>query len=68
MITLATYGLGMLIGFTVAGSITDIYLNDGLHDWLSIWIFPAIFAGIVAVVFLVAFKKQHEEIDLTEGM
>jgi nucleoside transporter len=68
MITLATYGLGMLIGFTVAGYITDVYTSDGLHDWMNIWVFPAIFAGIVAVIFLVAFKKQSEVIDVTDGV
>lgn len=34
MITLATYGVGMLIGFEVAGMITDNYkLADGQVDW-----------------------------------
>jgi len=63
MITLATYGLGMLIGFTVAGYITDVYADNGLHDWLKIWVFPAIFAGIVAVIFLLAFNKENGIID-----
>ena len=67
MITLATYGLGMLIGFTVAGYITDVYTADGLHDWLKIWVFPAIFAGIVAVIFLLAFKKENQIIDEAGG-
>jgi nucleoside transporter len=65
MITLATYGLGMLIGFTVAGYITDAYAGDGVHDWLKIWVFPAIFAGTVAVIFLFAFKKEHQVIEQT---
>ncbi|RZL05192.1 MAG: MFS transporter [Pedobacter sp.] len=34
LITLATYGVGMLIGFEVAGMITDTYkLADGQTDW-----------------------------------
>ncbi len=50
LITLATYGIGMLIGFEVAGMITDTYkLSDGAFDWKMIWIIPA---GIAAVVFL----------------
>jgi nucleoside transporter len=65
MITLATYGLGMLIGFTVAGYITDVFADDGLHDWLKIWVFPALFASIVAVIFLLAFKKEDLVIDET---
>jgi len=60
MITLATYGLGMLIGFTVAGYVTDLYTDDGLHDWFNIWVFPAIFASIVALIFLLAFKKENQ--------
>jgi nucleoside transporter len=50
LITLATYGIGMLIGFEVAGMITDTYkLSDSAFDWKMIWIIPA---GIAAVVFL----------------
>ena len=36
MITLATYGVGMLIGFWVAGLITDHYATAGGHDWQGI--------------------------------
>ncbi len=50
LITLATYGVGMLIGFAVAGMITDTYkLVDGAINWKMVWIIPA---GIAAVVFL----------------
>lgn len=58
LITLATYGVGMLIGFWVAGNITDAYLYDGSHDWSNIWLFPAGFALAVAVLFLLAFKRE----------
>ncbi|MBP2834021.1 nucleoside permease [Aquimarina sp. U1-2] len=59
LITLATYGLGMLIGFYVAGKITDAnLLSEGQHDWTSIWIFPAIFAGVVLLLFAVFFKNE----------
>ncbi len=33
LITLATYGLGMLIGFWVAGAVTDHYASAESHDW-----------------------------------
>jgi MFS family permease len=63
MITLATYGLGMLIGFSVAGYIADFYTNASTmaqsHNWQSIWLFPAGFSGIVAVIFLVLFKRPQ---------
>ena len=65
MITLATYGVGMLIGFTVAGHITDVYAGDGVHEWLKIWLFPAIFASVVAVTFLLAFKNDDKVFDET---
>lgn len=59
MITLATYGVGMLIGFAIAGQVTDIYLQaDGLHDWNSIWLIPAGIAILVVLFFLVLFKNE----------
>ncbi|MEZ1315042.1 nucleoside permease [Pseudomonas fluorescens] len=58
LITLATYGLGMLIGFWVAGKVTDHYAVGTLHDWTSIWLFPALFAVAVLLCFCVAFKRQ----------
>ena len=64
LITLATYGVGMLVGFYVAGVIADANIlpnTDDLHAWESIWIFPAIFAFVVMVLFAIFFK--NEEID-----
>ena len=59
LITLATYGIGMLIGFWVAGRITDMYLNaDGSHGWDIIWIYPAGFAFLVFLLFAVLFKNE----------
>lgn len=49
IITLATYGVGMLIGFKVAGLITDMYKTGDVTDWKMVWIIPA---GIAAAVFL----------------
>jgi len=62
LITLATYGVGMLIGFWVAGQVVDHYLvNDGLHNWESIWFFPALFALGVLVLFALMFKNEKIE-------
>ncbi|SHJ86462.1 nucleoside permease [Halomonas caseinilytica] len=58
MITLATYGVGMLIGFWVAGLVTDHYVTAGGHDWQGIWLFPALFALAVLLLFLLAFKDK----------
>lgn len=62
LITLATYGVGMLIGFWVAGEITDSYLvRDGEHSWVDIWSFPAIFALGVMALFTLFFKNVEVE-------
>ncbi len=62
LITLATYGFGMLVGFWVAGKISDTYLlADNLHDWSSIWLFPAGFAFAVLVIFIAFFKNESIE-------
>ncbi len=62
LITLATYGLGMLIGFWVAGKISDAnLLADGTHSWQNIWVFPAIFAAAVFVLFGLLFKNEKLE-------
>ena len=62
LITLATYGVGMLIGFWVAGQIADKnVMDDGLHSWADIWIFPALFAIGVLVLFALIFKNEKVE-------
>ncbi len=59
LITLATYGVGMLIGFWVAGKIADVYLKeDGSHIWQNIWLYPAVFAFLVLVFFALFFKRE----------
>jgi len=63
LITLATYGVGMLVGFWVAGKISDTYLLDnGSHNWEMIWILPAAFAIGVLVLFMLIFKEEKIEI------
>ncbi len=62
LITLATYGVGMLIGFWVAGKIVDKNLvSDGLHSWKDIWTFPVIFAVVVLILFAILFKNEKVE-------
>ena len=64
LITLATYGVGMLVGFAVAGAITDTYtLDGGSHSWQQVWLFPAGFAAIVLVLFALLFKKEKVNAD-----
>ncbi len=59
LITLATYGVGMLIGFAVAGWITDNYKNlEGGINWQMVWIIPA---GIALAVFLLFALLFHDK-------
>jgi len=59
LITLATYGIGMLIGFWIAGQVTAAFaLEGGGHNWPSIWLYPAAFAAVVAVLFALLFKNE----------
>ena len=58
LITLATYGIGMLIGFWITGKISDNFtLESGQHDWNMIWKFPALFALGFLFFFLSFFKN-----------
>jgi nucleoside transporter len=59
LITLATYGAGMLIGFWAAGKITDHYASGAVHDWKSIWQFPAVFAAVIFVLFALLFRNEN---------
>jgi nucleoside transporter len=59
LITLATYGAGMLIGFWAAGKITDYYAAGAVHDWKSIWQFPAVFAAVIFVLFALLFRNEN---------
>ena len=58
LITLATYGVGMMIGFRVAGTLTDFYQLSAGHNWQQIWLKPSIFAFTVLILFLITFKNQ----------
>jgi MFS family permease len=63
LITLATYGIGMLIGFAVAGKITDAYkIADKVFDYKMIWLIPAIIAAGVFVLFSVFFKNEKSKL------
>jgi nucleoside transporter len=65
LITLATYGLGMLIGFRFAGWLTDQYVSKSGHYWDQIWIQPAIFSFVILILFLFSFKNETIKIKST---
>ncbi len=56
LITLATYGVGMLIGSLLSGWIVDKYVTEGGHNWQTIWLIPAAIAGVVLLLFILLFK------------
>jgi len=59
LITLATYGVGMLIGYLISGPIVDAWqLADGTHNWQAIWLIPAGIALLVLLLFLLLFKDK----------
>jgi nucleoside transporter len=60
MITLATYGVGMLIGFFVAGKISDSYKIGEGHDWKMVWLIPAGIAAAVFILFLLSFNEKSK--------
>jgi len=56
-ITLATYGVGMLIGTFLSGAVVEYYTTDAGPDWERIWLFPAAVAFVVLVAFLFLFRE-----------
>jgi nucleoside transporter len=61
MITLATYGVGMLIGFWVSGYVADKYaLGPKMHDWKSVWTVPAVIAIVILVLFTLLFRNVRK--------
>jgi len=59
LVTLATYGVGMLIGFWVAGFISEYYrAADTENFWQSVWLVPAGIAAVVALLFTLFFKDE----------
>jgi nucleoside transporter len=60
-ITLATYGVGMLIGFTISGPIVDHWQTSPTsHNWQTIWLIPGGIALAVMLIFLLFFKDKNQ--------
>lgn len=60
LITLATYGVGQLIGFWVAGFVSEYYKVNPTNDsfWQNVWLIPAGIAIVVLLLFIVFFKDE----------
>jgi MFS family permease len=63
MITLATYGVGMLIGFWLAGNVANYYKTGAnSHAWSQVWVVPAIIALVIAILFALFFKDPTKKL------
>jgi nucleoside transporter len=63
LITLATYGVGMYIGFYMAGLFTDKYkTSETTHNWQTIWLMPCLFAAGISLMFFVFFKNNKKAV------
>jgi hypothetical protein len=60
-LVLVTYGIGMLIGAQVAGTVYNRLLGGAtsmtLERWPSFWVLPAGFAAVVLLLFAVLFRQ-----------
>ena len=67
-----TYGVGMLIGAQVAGTVYNRFLAGAtaltLEQWRSFWLLPAGFAAVVLVFFGLAFYDREVEAKRRAGL
>jgi MFS family permease len=64
LITLATYGVGMLIGSLISGVVVDNWQTAaGGHNWQTIWLIPAGIAAVVLVLFLLLFHDRNRQVN-----
>jgi len=70
LISLVTYGAGMIIGNLIAGPIVDAFAtvttNDAgeevvTHAWRNIWLIPGAMAVVITVLFAIFFKDTSEK-------
>ncbi|HET9825764.1 MAG TPA: nucleoside permease [Chitinophagaceae bacterium] len=70
LIIFVTYGVGMLVGAQIAGTVYNSFLGNAvsltLQKWQSFWWIPAAFALIVLIVFVVYFKEKQKTISIKE--
>jgi nucleoside transporter len=65
MITLITYGAGMLLGSWLSGQIVDLYATATAsgaitHAWRSIWLVSAACSAAVLLLFFVSFSNDRD--------
>jgi len=60
LFTVASYGIGMVIGTYFSGVIVDKYTVDSVPNWNSIWMVPAYISVGVLIYFLLFFKEKKQ--------
>jgi nucleoside transporter len=60
LFTLASYGIGMVIGTYSSGYVVDKFTVNGVPDWNSIWMYPAYISVGVLIYFLLFFKEKKQ--------
>ncbi len=62
MLTLSTYGLGMLAGSFLSGVLTEQYAKPAggstAYDWQMVWLIPALIAFCILVMITLFFKNK----------
>lgn len=60
IMTLLTYGAGMLVGSWLSGWVVDAYARNGAqgHDWRTIWEIAGGASAVVLCIFLAAFSEK----------
>jgi len=67
-ITLATYGVGMLIGYYLSGPIVDHWKTSATsHNWQNIWLIPGGIAVVVLILFMLLFH-DGDHIETKPGL
>jgi len=65
LIVLITYGIGMLIGAQIAGTVYNLFLGDQASltpdQWSQFWWVPAIFSLVVFLLFVLTFNDKEAE-------
>lgn len=61
LFTVATYGVGMVIGTIVSGYVANHYqTGTDSHNWQGVWLVPAIIAGAVLIYFALSFRERRK--------
>ncbi len=59
MLTLFTYGVGMLLGSQIGGLLyAQLPANATIADWHHLWWYPAIAAALIAILFQFTFRDS----------